>query len=408
MPRIAVAGAGIGGLAAALALAEVGCAVDVYERAGTLDAVGAGVQLSPNASLVLRRLGVLDELGPAAVESSEVLMRRARDGAVLARVPLGPAAAARYGAPFLSALRADLQAALLARVALRPAIALHLGRAVEGYEGSGRGVALRFADGAAAADGLVGADGIRSAVRRQMTGAVDASASTRSAFRASVPRAAADPDALVPRSNLWLGRGAHLVHYPVDGGRRVNVVAIVDEGAPTGGTETWSQPAEAAAVERRFADWAPPARRLIAAAPDWRRWPLLDRPPLPRWSDGAVTLLGDAAHPMLPFLAQGAAQSIEDAAVLADAVARCGGDLPAAFRAYEGLRRPRTSRVQAQSARQGRVYHLGPPASLARDIVLSTLGPARLAARVDWLYDAPAEVRRFAGTRTSASAPTPT
>ncbi len=403
MPRIAVAGAGIGGLAAALALAEVGCAVDVYERAGALEAVGAGVQLSPNASLVLRRLGVLDALGPKAVASAEVLMRRARDGAVLARIPLGPAAEARYGAPFLSALRADLQAALLAAVARRPGIALHLGRGVEGYAAAaGGGVALRFAGDAAAADApfdaLVGADGIRSAVRRQLAGDHPAAASARSAFRASVPRAAADAEALLPRSNLWLGRRAHLVHYPVDGGRRVNVVAIVDEGSSARDAGLWSQPAEAATVERRFAGWAAPARRLIAAAPEWRRWPLFDRPPLGRWSEGAVTLLGDAAHPMLPFLAQGAAQSIEDAAVLADAVSRCGGDLPAAFSTYEELRRPRTSRVQAQSAKQGRIYHLGPPASLARDIVLSALGPARLAARVDWLYDAPAEVRRFAVT----------
>ncbi len=403
MPRIAVAGAGIGGLAAALALAEVGCAVDVYERAGVLDAVGAGVQLSPNASLVLRRLGVLDALGPKAVGSTEVLMRRARDGAVLARIPLGPAAEARYGAPFLSALRADLQAALLAGVARRPGIALHLGRGIDGYAAGGDGVALRFAGGAAAADGapfdaLVGADGLRSAVRRQLAGDAPAPAATRSAFRASVLRAAADAEALLPRSNLWLGRRAHLVHYPVDGGRRVNVVAIVDEGSSARDAGLWSQPAEAATVERRFAGWAAPARRLIAAAPEWRRWPLFDRPPLGRWSEGAVTLLGDAAHPMLPFLAQGAAQSIEDAAVLADAVSRCGGDLPAAFSFYEALRRPRTSRVQAQSARQGAIYHLGPPASLARDIVLSTLGPARLAARVDWLYDAPVEVRRFAVT----------
>ena len=398
MPRIAVAGAGIGGLAAALALAELGCAVDVYERAGSLEAVGAGVQLSPNASLVLRRLGVLDALGPKAVGSAEVMMRRARDGAVLARIPLGPAAEARYGAPFLSALRADLQAALLARVARRSEIALHLGRGVEGYAVGGERVALRFNEGTAAADGLIGADGIRSAVRRQLAGDESTPASTRSAFRASVPREAADAEALLPRSNLWLGRRAHLVHYPVDGGRRVNVVAIVDEGASARNAELWSQPAEAAAVERRFVNWAAPARRLIAAAPEWRRWPLFDRPPLARWSEGAVTLLGDAAHPMLPFLAQGAAQSIEDAAVLADAVSRCGGDLPAAFSAYEGLRRPRTSRVQAQSARQGTIYHLGPPACFARDIVLSTLGPARLAGRVDWLYDAPAEVRRFAVT----------
>ncbi len=402
MPRIAVAGAGIGGLAAALSLAEVGCTVEIFERAPTLEPIGAGVQLSPNATLVLDRLGVLDALRPSAIEPSEVLMRRARDGAVLARVPLGPAA--RYGAPFLAVLRGDLQAVLLSRVAAHPGTALHLGRGVAGYAARGRAVAVHFADGGApvAADALVGADGIRSAVRRQSAGGDDARVPTRAAFRAVVPRDAVDADTLLPRSNLWLGRRTHLVHYPVAGGRSVNVVGIVDQAAAQPDGDLWSQPAEAAAVARHFADWAEPARRLIAAAPGWRRWPLFDRPPLPRWSEGAVTLLGDAAHPMLPFLAQGAAQSIEDAAVLADSVARCGGDLPAAFLDYETMRRPRTSRVQAQSASQGGVYHLGPPASLARDVVLSILGPARLAARFDWLYDAPAEVRRFAGPKRSS------
>ncbi len=298
-------------------------------------------------------------------------MRRARDGAVLARIPLGPAAEARYGAPFLSALRADLQAALLAGVARRPGIALHLGRGIDGYAAR-RAAGSRSASPAGPPPRTAPPSTpwwAPTASARRCGGnwraTHPAPAATRSAFRASVPRAAADAEALLPRSNLWLGRRAHLVHYPVDGGRRVNVVAIVDEGSSARDAGLWSQPAEAATVERRFAGWAAPARRLIAAAPEWRRWPLFDRPPLGRWSEGAVTLLGDAAHPMLPFLAQGAAQSIEDAAVLADAVSRCGGDLPAAFSSYEALRRPRTSRVQAQSARAGR--HLPPrPAGLPR------------------------------------------
>ncbi len=404
MIRVAVAGAGIGGLSAALALAEAGCGVDVYERAPALAEAGAGVQLSPNASLVLARLGVLDRLRAGWIEPAEVLIRRAHDGAALARIPLGAGAALRHGAPFLLVLRSHLQAALAARAAQNPAVALHLGRDVAGYRRAAGGVTVRFADAGAApapADALVAADGIRSAVRRQVAGSGpdDARASGRSAWRSLVPRADAEPEALLPRSNLWLGRRAHLVHYPVDAGALVNVVAIIDEGAPADEGGFYAVPGEAAAVERRFAGWAGPARRLIAAAPGWRRWPLFDRPPLPRWSDGPVTLLGDAAHPMLPFLAQGAAQSIEDAAVLADAVASARGDLAAAFSIYEGLRRPRTSRVQAESRRQGTVYHLGPPASLLRDLVLSTLGPERLAARYDWLYDAPDAVRRFAQDR---------
>ena len=407
MAGIAVAGAGIGGLSAALALASVGRTVTVHERAEALEPVGAGVQLSPNACLVLDRLGVLEALRPAAVAPGEVLIRRGRDAAVLARIPLS---ASRYGAPFLVVLRADLQSALLARAAAEPAITLSFGGGVSAYAAQGRGVRLTLGGpnpGTAAAEGLVAADGIRSAIRRQMTGssADDTRASGRSAWRSLVPAAAAEADALAHRSNLWLGRRAHLVHYPVAGGAFVNLVAIIDEGSTAQSGASWSEPAAAEAVERRFAGWAAPARRLIAAAPGWRKWRLADRAPLARWTDGAVALLGDAAHPMLPFLAQGAAQAIEDAAVLADAVAASSGDLAAAFSTYAEARRARTARVQAQSRRQGDVYHLGPPASTMRDLVMSRLGRDRLVARYDWLYDPPAAVRRFAGGPPPATAP---
>lgn len=394
MPRIAIAGAGIGGLSASLALADAGCDVSVYERAEALPTAGAGVQLSPNACRVLAGIGVLDALRPSAVAPAEVLVRRARDGAALARIPLGAAAEARHGAPFLVTSRVDLQSALASRAGRHPRIALGFGRDVVDATPHGGGVALRFGGSGAPdaeADGLVAADGIRSAMRRRVAGEGpdDARASGRSAWRSLV--ADADADALAPRSNLWLGRRAHLVHYPVDGGRTVNVVAVVDEPLEAGSAGFWSVPGERRDIELRFADWAAPARRLIGAAPEWRRWPLFDRPPLPRWSRGPMTLLGDAAHPMLPFLAQGAAQAIEDAAVLARCVAASPRDLSAAFAAYGRLRGPRTSRVQAESRRQGTVYHLGPPASTLRDVVLARLGPDRLAARYDWLYSGPAE-----------------
>jgi salicylate hydroxylase len=399
---IAVAGAGIGGLAAALALAETGARVTVYERAEALEPVGAGVQLSPNAALVLRRLGVLDALRARATEPAEVLIRRGRDGAALARVPLADAET-RYGAPFLVTLRADLQAALLARAVAHPAVTLVFGRGVSGYDRTAGGVLLRFGPEGpppAAHGAAVAADGIRSAIRRQMSGPArdDAAAFGRTAWRALVPGTAAEADALVARSNLWLGPRAHLVHYPVGAGAVVNLVAIVDDGAAPDDPAAWSVPGDAPELERRFAGWALPARRLLAAAPAWRKWPLFDRPPLARWCDGPVALLGDAAHPMLPFLAQGAAQAIEDAAALADAVSRSPGDLGAAMAAYAAARGPRTARVQAESRRQARVYHLAPPASLMRDFVLSRVGPDRLVARFDWLYDAPDDVRRFAAS----------
>lgn len=407
MAGIAVAGAGIGGLTVALALAAVGRAVTVFERAEALEPVGAGVQLSPSAVLVLDRLGVLAGLRPRATAPSEVLVRRGRDGAELARIPLS---AERYGAPFLTVMRADLQAALLARAAAEPAVTLVFGRTVSGHVPQGRGVSLAFAEAGAGpvpAEGLVGADGIRSAVRRRMSGRSedDLRLSGRSAWRSLVPAGAVEPGALAERSNLWLGRRAHLVHYPVASGTLVNLVAIIDEGAPAPRDHFWSQPARDGTVEARLAGWAEPARRLVAAAPSWRKWPLADRPPLDRWSEGAVTLLGDAAHPMLPFLAQGAAQAIEDAAVLAEAVAAEPGDLAAAFSTYAAARRSRTSRVQVQSRRQGDIYHLGRPASIMRDLVLSHLGRDRLAARLDWLYHPPVAVRRFVGDPRAISRP---
>lgn len=189
-------------------------------------------------------------------------------------------------------------------------------------------------------------------------------------------------------SSLWLGRRAHLVHYPLRGGSVVNVVAIVDEDFRAAqGVDFWSSPGDAAALEPRFAAWHASARALLAAASEWRKWPLFDRDPLPSWSAGRVALLGDAAHPMLPFLAQGAAQAIEDAAALGEALAQ-DRDIPRGLRAYQAARQARAARVQRESRRQGAIYHLGGPAAWARDSALRALGGANLLARYDWLYDA--------------------
>ena len=392
MPRIAIVGAGIGGLTAALTLARAGIDVTVLERAEALAAFGAGVQLSPNATAVLARLGLLDAVRRHAVAPSEVLIRRGRDGVALAHIPL---ADGRFATPFLVVLRADLHDVLAEAVRHEDAVALRFGERVTALVDVADGVRVLTAGESSSGerfDGVVGADGIRSGIRRQLAGRApdDAVPAGRSAWRSLITSAAAPEDAWRPRSNLWLGNKAHLVHYPVDDGGAINVVAIVDDIATMSDDATfWSTPADGALLGARFSGWAEPVRQLIGAASDWRKWPLFDRPPLARWSRGIVTLLGDAAHPMLPFLAQGAAQSIEDAAVLGQCVAARPTDLARAFSDYEQLRKPRTARVQLDSRKMARVYHLARPASYARDAVLRSLGPRRLAARYDWLYAGP-------------------
>jgi salicylate hydroxylase len=190
-----------------------------------------------------------------------------------------------------------------------------------------------------------------------------------------------------PQINLWLGGRAHLVHYPVRGGADVNVVAIAEDSAVgRDSANFWNETRDQAILQQSFRRWHDTARALFAARTDWRTWPLFDRPPVERWSAGRVTLAGDAAHPMLPFLAQGAAQAIEDAAALENALAS-SSDIPAAFAAYEQARRARAQGIQKASRRQGGIYHMSEPAALARDIVMRVLGPRRMLARQDWIYD---------------------
>lgn len=392
--HILIAGAGIGGLTAALCLARLGLRVTLLERSKVLQEAGAGLQISPNASAILRELGLLPALAADALVPSAISVRRGRNGATLARLPLADAEA-RWGAPYLLLHRGDLQRALVAAVLQEPNIALATDSTLAGFAVTERGVTLAVRHGAIRVtyegDGLIGADGLRSLVRERLSeGAAPPPAQAqRVAFRALVDPQRVPAAMRQPESMLWLGPHAHVVHYPLRGGRVVNVVAVVDATtAIDWQTEFWSQPATPADVGRRFARFDQRLRDLVAAAETWRRWPLVERPPLASWSQGPVTLLGDAAHPMLPFLAQGAAQAIEDAAALAGALAAHGA-IGAAFAAYESQRMARANRVQAQSHRQAGIYHLAGPAALARNLAMQMLGPARLIEQYDWLYRLP-------------------
>jgi 2-polyprenyl-6-methoxyphenol hydroxylase-like FAD-dependent oxidoreductase len=389
LPHAVIAGAGIGGLCTALCLARVGWRVSLYEKAKILDETGAGLQLSPNASAILRRLGVLERLAPFALAPEAIRIRRARDGATLARMPLD-GAQARWGAPYLTVHRADLQRALLEAAALEGAIRLQTGAAVVGFASTQEGVAVAIAQDAVrlkeAGDCLIGADGLRSFVRHGFF-ADHLRFSGRTAWRTTIEAACVPAAMHRQETNLWLGRKAHLVHYPLRGGTIVNVVAIVDEDFRPGEEDFWSSPGDPKFLEVRFAGWDKSARDLLGAASDWRKWPLADRDCVASFVSGRVALIGDAAHPMLPFLAQGAAQAIEDASVLGEVLGR-GQNIEAGLRAYQEKRLPRVARVQKESRRQATIYHLGGPAAFLRDAALRVLGPEKMLARYDWLYDA--------------------
>ncbi len=381
--HIAIAGGGVAGLTAALSIAATGAGVTVFEQAGRLEEVGAGLQISPNAWRVLEHLSVAETIEQHSVAPRAIRMRRGRDARLIARVPLGDTATARWGAPYRVVHRADLQSALLDAIASDPSVEIRLSAAVEGFAIGADHVTLRLAGGTdAKADGLVGADGLWSAVRRQVSGEADPVYSGKVAWRATIPAenvpVGIDPD----ETGLWLGRDAHLVHYGVRNGEEVNVVAIfADDWTEPG----WSAPGNRDDVLARYADWHRLARSIVEAPASWIKWALADREPLSRWGTGPVTLSGDAAHPMLPFMAQGAAMGIEDGWVLGQ-VLEGADDIGDAFRLYENRRMRRTARVQREARSNGQIYHLGGLAAAARDATLGLMGPERLLSRFDWLY----------------------
>lgn len=386
-PRAAilVAGAGIGGLTAALALAAKGFKVIVAERAPRLEEAGAGLQLSPNASSVLIGLGLKSSLAACAIAPDAVSVMSGPRGTELVRLPLDQSDAA---APYWVIHRADLQTALATQASQHPLIELRLGCELENFTTNANHVIVDLRQGTIpqreTVAALIGADGLWSAVRRQLDPVTRPRFTGLTAWRGTIERRS--PLEESSRVQLWMGSNAHLVTYPMAHGQQTNVVAISsgqwhDQG--------WSAPATAAEASAAFtaSRWSEPARAIIASVGQWRKWALFTLPASVTWTDGRVALLGDAAHAMLPFAAQGAGMAIEDAAVLTRCLSEGAEDIATALQRYAGLRRERATRVQNLARQNGRIYHLAGPVATARNLSMKLLGGPRLVARQNWIYD---------------------
>lgn len=386
--QLLVAGAGIGGLAAALAASRAHWQVRLFEQAAAFTEIGAGLQLGPNVTRVLEAWGLGGALTRVAAFPDALRVRGALDGRDIGRMALGPAFRARHGAPYVTAHRADLHALLLEATRQHAEVSLTVGVRIEAVQPQAGAVHLTTErDLCVEGDALVAADGIWSRVRQQVLGDGAARPTGHLAYRALVRQADLPAGSRSNDVTAWLGPRLHAVTYPVRGGELLNIVVVV-QGEIEGDTEGWDHDAVAADLRASTGPACAALGDLLQAARDWGLWVLCDRPPMAGPHEMAcerVALLGDAAHPMRPYLAQGAGMAIEDACVLGQSLALAGElGVPAALQRYAHLRWARAARVQARSRRNGRIFHLTGPARWGRDLSIGLLG--RRVLDVPWLY----------------------
>lgn len=380
--RFIIVGGGIGGLAAALALARGGHDVTVLEKAADFSEIGAGIQLAPNASRALEALGVLGAIEPSAVFPERITWMNALSGERITWLDLGPPFRARYGYRYIVMHRSDLLDVLVAACRAEQRIALATNKDVVTIAETGAQVAVTCADGShLAADVLVGADGLWSTVRRYVCDDGDPVCAEYVAYRGAIPIEQMSEHAGLDNVMLWTGPDMHLVQYPLRRGELYNQVAVFKSYRYRADSEDWGTVEE---LEERFGAATGAVRNALRMIKRNRRWPMYDRPPVAQWVRGRVVLVGDAAHPMLQYLAQGACQALEDAVALGTSFAQ-HDDVAAAFDAYQSARVLRTARVQTLARDWGRFWHVHGEAMHRRDALLATRAPEDYR-DVDWFY----------------------
>jgi salicylate hydroxylase len=382
---ILIAGGGIGGLASALALAQKGIASLVLEKASQMGEIGAGIQLGPNAFHCFDRLGVGEAARAMAVYIDQLRLMDAMAGGEIMHVDLGEAFRKRFGNPYAVVHRGDLHGVLLKACRDHPLIGLRVSSDVTGYKQDGRTVTARLGKGETVTGAaLIGADGLWSNVRRQLVHDGAPRVSGHTTYRSVIPTERMPEDLRWNAATLWAGPKCHIVHYPLSGWKVFNLVVTYHNDAPE---PVAGKPVPVEEVRRGFAHVCDRAQNIIRHGVDWRMWVLCDREPVNGWIDGRVALLGDAAHPMLQYMAQGACMAMEDAVCLADSLARDPSDLPAGLVLYRDRRVLRTARVQLTSRAIGdHVYHPDGPHAALRNAIMSAKSQAEWLDVLDWLY----------------------
>ncbi len=383
--RVVIAGGGIGGLAAAIGLANKGIASIVLERAPAFGEIGAGIQLGPNAFHAFDYLGVGEKARQMAVFIDNLRLMDALSGQEITRIPLGEDFRTRMGNPYAVVHRGELHRVFLDACKAHPLVALRTHAGVTGYEGDADGVAALLEDGERVAGrALIGADGLWSRVRAQMLGDGPPRVSGHTTYRSVIPVEDMPEDLRWNAATLWAGPKCHIVHYPLSGWKMFNLVVTYHNDAPE---PVAGKPVTHDEVRKGFEHVSPLARSVIDKGQDWKLWVLCDRDPVMGWTDGLVALLGDAAHPMLQYMAQGACMAMEDAVALAEEMGAGFDDPAAALEAYQNRRRLRTARVQLQSRAVGEhIYHPAGAHAALRNAVMQARGPQEWYDQIAWLY----------------------